>query len=43
MYAQSDVQRNRQFYLGDQLPYHDFDAYWNQSPLKYIATRRRPR
>ena len=26
MYAQSDVQRNRQFYLGDELPYDDFDA-----------------
>ena len=26
MYAQSDVQRNRQFYLGDKLPYDDFDA-----------------
>ena len=32
MYAQSDVQRNRQFYLGDKLPYDDFDAYWVQSP-----------
>ena len=29
MYAQSDVQRNRQFYLGNKLPYDDFDAYWN--------------
>jgi dipeptidyl aminopeptidase/acylaminoacyl peptidase len=36
MYAQSDVQRNRQFYLGNKLPYDDFDAYWNQSPLKAI-------
>ena len=26
MYAQSDVQRNRQYYLGDKLPYDDFDA-----------------
>jgi dipeptidyl aminopeptidase/acylaminoacyl peptidase len=42
MYAQSDVQRNRQFYLGDQLPYHDFDAYWDQSPLKYITRARTP-
>jgi dipeptidyl aminopeptidase/acylaminoacyl peptidase len=42
MYAQSDMQRNRQFYLGDQLPYHDFDAYWNQSPLKYITNARTP-
>jgi dipeptidyl aminopeptidase/acylaminoacyl peptidase len=42
MYAQSDVQRNRQFYLGDELPYHNFDAYWDQSPLKYIANAKTP-
>jgi dipeptidyl aminopeptidase/acylaminoacyl peptidase len=42
MYAQSDVQRNRQFYLGDKLPYDDFDAYWNQSPLKYIRNAKTP-
>jgi dipeptidyl aminopeptidase/acylaminoacyl peptidase len=42
MYAQSDVQRNRQFYLGDSLPYDDFDAYWDQSPLKYIRNARTP-
>ena len=42
MYAQSDVQRNRQHYLGDKLPYDDFDAYWNQSPLKYIKNARTP-
>jgi dipeptidyl aminopeptidase/acylaminoacyl peptidase len=42
MYAQSDVQRNRQFYLGDKLPYDDFDAYWNQSPLKYVKAARTP-
>jgi dipeptidyl aminopeptidase/acylaminoacyl peptidase len=42
MYAQSDVQRNRQFYLGDKLPYDDFDAYWNQSPIKYIRNARTP-
>ncbi|MFW6206618.1 MAG: S9 family peptidase [Gemmatimonadota bacterium] len=42
MYAQSDVQRNRQYYLGDELPYHDFDAYWDQSPLKYIANATTP-
>ena len=42
MYAQSDVQRNRQFYLGDKLPYDDFDAYWNQSPLKYIKRAKTP-
>ena len=42
MYAQSDVQRNRQFYLGDELPYDDFDAYWEQSPLKYIRNATTP-
>jgi dipeptidyl aminopeptidase/acylaminoacyl peptidase len=42
MYAQSDVQRNRQFYLGDKLPYDDFDAYWTQSPLKYIKNAKTP-
>jgi dipeptidyl aminopeptidase/acylaminoacyl peptidase len=42
MYAQSDVQRNRQFYLGDKLPYDNFDAYWNQSPLKYIKNAKTP-
>ena len=42
MYAQSDVQRNRQFYLGNKLPYDDFDAYWNQSPIKYIKNAKTP-
>jgi dipeptidyl aminopeptidase/acylaminoacyl peptidase len=42
MYAQSDVQRNRQFYLGDELPYDDFDAYWEQSPMKYIRNAKTP-
>jgi dipeptidyl aminopeptidase/acylaminoacyl peptidase len=42
MYAQSDVQRNRQFYLGNKLPYDDFDAYWNQSPLKFIKNAKTP-
>ena len=42
MYAQSDVQRNRQFYLGDKLPYDNFDAYWNQSPIKYIRNAKTP-
>ncbi len=42
MYAQSDVQRNRQFYLGNKLPYDDFEAYWNQSPLKYIKNATTP-
>ena len=42
MYAESDVQRNRQFYLGNKLPYDDFDAYWVQSPLKYIRNAKTP-
>lgn len=42
MYAQSDVQRNRQYYLGNKLPYDDYDAYWNQSPLKYIRNAKTP-
>ena len=42
MYAQSDMQRNRQYYLGDKLPYDDFDAYWVQSPLKYIKNAKTP-
>jgi dipeptidyl aminopeptidase/acylaminoacyl peptidase len=42
MFAQSDVQRNRQYYLGNKLPYDDFDAYWNQSPLKYIKNAKTP-
>jgi dipeptidyl aminopeptidase/acylaminoacyl peptidase len=42
MYAKSDVQRNRQYYLGDKLPYDDFDAYWNQSPLKYVKKGKTP-
>ena len=42
MYAESDVQRNRQQYLGGKLPYDDFDAYWNQSPLKYIRNAKTP-
>ncbi|MDP1571298.1 MAG: S9 family peptidase [Vicinamibacterales bacterium] len=42
MYAQSDVQRNRQYYLGDKLPYDDFDAYWKQSPLQYIRNAKTP-
>ncbi len=42
MYAQSDVQRNRQYYLGNKLPYDNFDAYWNQSPIKYIRNAKTP-
>jgi dipeptidyl aminopeptidase/acylaminoacyl peptidase len=42
MYAQSDVQRNRQYYLGNKLPYDDFDAYWRQSPIRYIRSAKTP-
>ena len=42
MYAQSDVQRNRQFYVGDDLLYDNFDMFWDQSPLKYIKNARTP-
>ncbi|MFT4606253.1 MAG: dipeptidyl aminopeptidase/acylaminoacyl peptidase, partial [Rhodothermales bacterium] len=42
MYAQSDVQRNRQFYIGDEFLYENFEPYWNQSPLKYIANASTP-
>ena len=42
MYAQSDVQRNRQFYVGDGFLYEDFDTYFDQSPLKYITNATTP-
>ena len=42
MYAQSDVQRNRQFYVGDGFLYEDFDTWFSQSPLKYIANAKTP-
>ena len=42
MYAQSDVQRNRQYYLGDRLPYDDFEPYWAQSPIRYIKAAKTP-
>ncbi len=42
MYAQSDVQRNRRFYVGDGFLYEDFDTYFDQSPLKYVANAKTP-
>ena len=42
MYAQSDVQRNRQFYVGDGFLYEDFDTYFDQSPLKYMMNAKTP-
>ena len=41
MYAQSDVQRNRQNYFGV-FPYDDFEALWDISPLKYINNAETP-
>ena len=42
MYAQSDVQRNRQYYIGDDFLYENFEPYWDQSPLKYIMNAKTP-
>ncbi|HEX9582473.1 MAG TPA: prolyl oligopeptidase family serine peptidase, partial [Gemmatimonadales bacterium] len=42
MYAQTDGQRHRQEYFGGKLPYHNFDAYWNESPMKYILNAKTP-
>jgi dipeptidyl aminopeptidase/acylaminoacyl peptidase len=42
MYAQSDVQRVRQWYMGDKLPYDDFDRWFAQSPIKYIKNAKTP-
>ncbi|HSJ10453.1 MAG TPA: S9 family peptidase [Longimicrobiales bacterium] len=42
MYAQSDMQRVRQFYFGDRLPYEDYEPYWQQSPLRYIRNAKTP-
>jgi dipeptidyl aminopeptidase/acylaminoacyl peptidase len=42
MYAESDVQRGRQWYLGGKLPYDAFETYWAMSPLKYVKRARTP-
>jgi dipeptidyl aminopeptidase/acylaminoacyl peptidase len=41
MYAESDIQRNREFYYGGQ-PYDNFEHYWDVSPLKYIKNAKTP-
>ncbi len=41
MYAESDVQRAREFYFGGK-PYDRFDHYWDVSPLKYIKNAKTP-
>ncbi|MEO6444186.1 MAG: prolyl oligopeptidase family serine peptidase [Gemmatimonadaceae bacterium] len=42
MYAQSDMQDVRAHYLGNKLPYDDFEAYWKQSPIRYIKNAKTP-
>ena len=42
MYAQSDMQRVRQWYMGDKLPYDDFDHWMKQSPITYIKNAKTP-
>lgn len=42
MYAQSDVQRNREFYFGGKTPYEDFAKWWDFSPLKFIKNAKTP-
>ncbi|MFN8573565.1 MAG: S9 family peptidase [Gemmatimonadaceae bacterium] len=42
MYAQSDMQYVRMHYLGGKLPYDDFEAYWKQSPIRYIKNAKTP-
>ncbi|HEY6331814.1 MAG TPA: S9 family peptidase [Blastocatellia bacterium] len=41
MYAESDIQRNREFYFHG-LPYDNFEHYWDISPLKYIKNAKTP-
>ena len=41
MYAQSDVQRNREYYFQGK-PYDRFDHFWDVSPLKYINNAKTP-
>jgi len=42
MYAQSDMQDVRANYLGGKPPYEDFEAYWRQSPIRYIKNAKTP-
>ncbi len=42
MYAQSDMQDVRANYLGGKPPYEDFEAYWKQSPIRYIKNVKTP-
>jgi dipeptidyl aminopeptidase/acylaminoacyl peptidase len=44
MYAQSDNQRVRQWYLGDTLYFvgKEYEKWWRQSPIAYIANAKTP-
>ena len=43
MYGESDMQRVRQWYLGDKLYwYDDMRAWWRQSPAAYIKNAKTP-
>ncbi|MES2176348.1 MAG: S9 family peptidase [Gemmatimonadota bacterium] len=42
MYAQSDVQRVRQWYLGDKMYWDDAEHWWKQSPAAYIKNAKTP-
>ena len=41
MYAQSDIQRNREYYYQGK-PYDRFEHFWDVSPLKYIKNAKTP-
>jgi dipeptidyl aminopeptidase/acylaminoacyl peptidase len=49
LYGQTDNQSSREFYLGGDpsldapnQPWHDFDHWWDESPLKYIMNASTP-
>ncbi len=49
LYAQTDNQASREWYLGrdasldgENQPWHDFDHWWDESPLKYIQNASTP-
>ncbi len=42
MYATSDFQRPRELWFGDRTPYQDFEAYWSQSPIRYVGNAKTP-
>jgi dipeptidyl aminopeptidase/acylaminoacyl peptidase len=42
MYGTSDFQRPREEWFDGKPPHENFDAYWNQSALKYVHNARTP-